>query len=89
MQCSAGYHRSIFKHGEILLLRPSNYVNPQEVIVPLTEQARQPAVQLGWWQTAESQKGAFAIDNVIIGSSAIQYESSYHDKYVSPFSVIL
>ena len=49
----------------------------------MTDPAQQPAVQLGWWQTAESQRGAFAIDNVIIGSSAIEYEAFYNDRYVT------
>ena len=63
----------------LYFLRPINYILPQEVIVPLTAEAQVPAVQLSWWQTAESQSGAFAIDNVIIGSSINEYEPAYND----------
>ena len=64
---------------------PANYTTSQQVIVSLNDEARTPAVQLGWWQMIGSQTGAFAIDNVLIGSSASSEESSifYNDTYVT------
>jgi len=48
----------------------------------LNDEARAPAVQLGWWQMTETQSGAFAIDNVLIGSSASIAKATYNETYV-------
>lgn len=58
------------------------YNTPQQVIIALPSEARVPAVRLGWWQRAEMQTGAFAIDNVLIGPSMYDFGSTYSDTYV-------
>ena len=45
-------------------------------------EAQNSAVQLGWWQLAERQTGAFAIDDVLLGPSTYSYGSTYNDTYV-------
>lgn len=53
------------------------------MIVTLPNEARVSAVQLGWWQIRETQSGAFAIDNVLIGPSTYDFGSTYNDEYVA------
>ena len=63
------------------------YNGPQQVIVALPDEARVPAVQLGWWQTTEMQTGAFAIDDVLIGPSTYDFGSIYNDTYEMDYYV--
>ena len=69
---------------KLSLYRPANYITSQQIIIALNDEAQAPAVQLGWWQMTGSQSGgAFAIDNVLIGSSAANAKSTYSDTYVA------
>ena len=65
------------------MYRPANYTTSQQIIIALSGEAQAPAVQLGWWQMTGSQSGAFAIDNVLIGSSASNAKATYNDTYVA------
>ena len=66
------------------MYRPANYTTSQQIIIALNNEVQAPAVQLGWWQMTGSQSGgAFAIDNVLIGSSATNAKSTYSDTYVA------
>ena len=69
--------------SKLSLHRPSNYTTPQQIIIVFHDEVQAPAVQLGWWQMTGSQSGAFAIDNVLIGSSASNAKSTYNDTYVA------
>ena len=69
--------------SKLSLYRPSNYTTSQQIIIVLRDEVQAPAVQLGWWQMTGSQSGAFAIDNVLIGSSASNVKSTYNDTYVA------
>ena len=59
------------------------------MIVALPNEARVPAVQLGWWQSTEMQTGAFAIDNVLIGPSMYAFGSTYNDTYVTMYCYVI
>ena len=65
------------------------YTTSRQVIVTLPNEARGPAVQLGWWQLGEAETGAFAIDNVLLGPSVYGYGSNYSDTYVIISLVIM
>ena len=69
--------------SKLSLHRPSNYTTSQQIIIVLHDEVQAPSVQLGWWQMTGSQSGAFAIDNVLIGSSASNAKSTYNDTYVA------
>lgn len=71
-------------YNEILFsYRSVDYSTPQQVIVALPNEARTPAVQLGWWQITETETGAFAIDNVLVGPSSYDFGSIYNDTCVT------
>ena len=67
---------------QLSLYRPANYATSHQIIISLNDEVQAPAVRLGWWQMSESQSGAFAIDNVLIGSSDSSSKSTYSDTYV-------
>ena len=56
-----------------------NYLNSQQVIIPLSSGVQRSAVQLGWWQLAERSTGAFAIDDILLGPSTYNFGSLYSD----------
>ena len=68
---------------DIIFYSPYNHTSPRQVIIPLPTDAQSYAVRLGWWQLAETQIGAFAIDNILIGVSSYNHGSIYSETYVA------
>ena len=61
------------------LYRPLHFIYPQQVIISLPTNAKKYAVQLSWWQLAERQTGAFAVDDILLGPSTYSFGSTYKD----------
>ena len=68
------------------LYRPIHFIYSQQIIIPLPTGVQSYAVQLSWWQLAEREIGAFAIDDILLGPSTYSFGSSYKDTYVTDYA---